>query len=59
MEPVTIPDWIVAKYKELWWAQPYYLFFGAILGVISAVLGGIIIIVILVVTNFNVLGWTE
>ncbi len=39
--------------------RPYHLVIGAILGLITAVFTGIIILMLLTATNFNLLGWME
>ncbi len=58
-EPVTIPKSWVKTYQGLWFAQPYYLIFGAFMGAISVFFGVVFVIIVLVATNFNLLGWTE
>jgi hypothetical protein len=58
-EPVTIPQWMIDKYKKLPFTEPYYLILGGVLGAISAGFGAVIVIIILVATNFNALGWVE
>ncbi len=38
---------------------PYYLLVAAVLGAITAGFAIVVVLIILVVTNFNVLGWME
>ena len=38
---------------------PYYLTWVAVLGGITAVFAAVVLIMVLVVTNFNLLGWME
>ncbi len=56
---MTIPQWMIDKYKKLPFTEPYYLILGGVLGAISAGFGAVIVIIILVATNFNALGWVE
>jgi hypothetical protein len=38
---------------------PYYLTVAAVLGAITAVFAVVTVLLVLIVTNFNVLGWIE
>ena len=39
--------------------NPYYLTVAAVLGGITAVFGALVAVLIIIATNFNVLGWME
>jgi hypothetical protein len=41
------------------YTAPYYLTVAAVLGAISTVFAVVTIVLILIVTNFNILGWWE
>lgn len=53
------------KAKELFerhvkpFLTPYYLTIAGVLGAITAGFGALVVVLILIVTNFNVLGWME
>jgi hypothetical protein len=60
VQPVTFPDrlaWLQHNIKAR--VKPYHLAVGAIVGLITAIFGGLIIVLILIATNFNILGWME
>ncbi len=39
--------------------NPYYLTVGAVLGAITTIFGGLTALLIIIVANFNILGWIE
>ena len=41
------------------WLTPYYMTIAGVLGGVTAVFTVVIVLLVLVATNFNVLGWTE
>ena len=58
--PVTFPArlaWLQHNIKAR--IKPYHLAIGAIVGLISAVFGGLIVVLLLIAMNFNVLAWIE
>ena len=58
--PVTFPErlsWLQHNIKAR--VRPYHLVVGAVVGFISAIFGGLILVLILIATNFNILGWME
>jgi hypothetical protein len=59
-QPVTFPDrlaWLQHRIQAR--IRPYHLAIGALVGLITAVFGTVIIVLLLIATNFNVLGWME
>ena len=41
------------------YTAPYYLTVAAVLGAITAIFAAVTVALILIVTNFNILGWWE
>ena len=58
--PVTFPArlaWLQHNIKAR--VRPYHLAIAALVGLISAVFGGLIVVLVLIAMNFNLLGWME
>jgi hypothetical protein len=59
-QPVTFPEkfaWLQRQIQTR--IRPYHLVVGAVVGLITGIFTVVIVLMILVATNFNVLGWTE
>ena len=58
--PVTFPEKLVWLQRRIQThVRPYHLAMGAVVGLITVVFLVVIVLMILVATNFNVLGWIE
>jgi hypothetical protein len=58
--PVTFPEkfaWLQRRIQTH--VRPYHLAVGAVVGLVTAIFAVVIVLMILVATNFNVLGWIE
>jgi uncharacterized metal-binding protein len=58
--PVTFPArfaWLQREIRHR--VRPYHVIIGALIGLITAVFGVIILLILIVATNFNPLGWVE
>lgn len=56
-EPTTPPLHLIERIKP--YLAPYYLMVAGVLGAITVGFAIVFVLLILVVTNFNVLGWME
>lgn len=55
--PKKFPFSLIEKIKP--YLNPYYMTVAAVLGGITTVFGALIVVLIIIATNFNVLGWME
>ena len=55
--PFPVPAWLIERMKPF--LSPYYLVIGAVLGAITAGFVALTVVLILVATNFNLLGLIE
>ena len=56
-EPTRPPFWLIEQVKP--YLAPYYLTIAAVLGAITVSFAIVTALIVLVVTNFNVLDWME
>jgi multisubunit Na+/H+ antiporter MnhC subunit len=55
--PFPSPAWLMERVKPF--LAPYYLTVAAVLGAITVGFAVVTVLLVLVATNFNVLGWME
>ena len=60
VQPVTFPArlaWLQHRMRHH--IRPYHVVVASVLGLITAVFVGIVLVIVIIATNFNVLGWVE
>jgi hypothetical protein len=60
VQPVTFPArlaWLQHQMRHR--IRPYHVVIVAALGLVTAVFTAIVLVIVIVATNFNVLGWIE
>jgi hypothetical protein len=60
IQPVTFPARLIwLQHQMRHHIRPYHVAVAAVLGLITAVFVALILVIALVATNFNLLGWIE